>query len=471
MQYDIFICHASEDKKDFVKLLANALLKQNLKVWYDEFELKLGDSLREKIDYGLANSSYGVVVLSKAFFAKDWPKSELDGLVARQNSEGRKVILPIWHKVSRTEVQQFSPMLAGLVSAKSEDGLGIVVENIMGVVVPPQEIHSQITQSLPPKSFRPTEKVANISSVIDQAIEAVENKQPNQILAVRKFMDGVMAELDTSKPDFSKEGERDDFLVESINQTMQVIINFAQLGKSIAMMNASEPALILYKSFDKILSHYWVPSQYSGVIPEDDFDFYKFIGHEFFVTLISIFITEDRWEIIANILEEEIYIKNIERAQGGIVSFPYISKKVRLLDHRNKRLGLNRVSIHADILKERHSTGELAGIVPFDQFMNADYFLFLRGEFEKPDTNRRTAWNAWSTIFLQEIPFYLLHATRKNYAEKLLRPLGIDTIEKFRSKLLEVKTSDRLAKTFGDPFYFDLDNPIENLNPQNIGTR
>ncbi len=131
MEYDVFICHASEDKKDFVKPLANALAKQNLKVWYDEFELTLGDSLREKIDYGLANSRYGVVVLSKAFFEKKWTKEELDGLAARQTSEGKKVILPIWYKVGCEDVKKFSPMLAGKLAARSEEGLGVIVSKIL----------------------------------------------------------------------------------------------------------------------------------------------------------------------------------------------------------------------------------------------------------------------------------------------------------------------------------------------------
>jgi len=103
VEFDVFISHASEDKESFVEPLANALRRAELKVWYDRFELKLGDSLREKIDQGLANSRYGVVVLSKAFFSKEWPKSELDALVTRQNSEGKKVILPIWHDVAAEE--------------------------------------------------------------------------------------------------------------------------------------------------------------------------------------------------------------------------------------------------------------------------------------------------------------------------------------------------------------------------------
>lgn len=66
-QMFLFICHASEDK-DFVRPLAEELRKEYEKVWYDEYELKLGDNLLEKIDQGLASCDYGIVVLSKAFF-------------------------------------------------------------------------------------------------------------------------------------------------------------------------------------------------------------------------------------------------------------------------------------------------------------------------------------------------------------------------------------------------------------------
>lgn len=84
-------------------------------MWYDEFELRIGDSLRRKIDSGLANSRFGVVVLSEAFFEKGWPNYELDGLVTRGVS-GEQLILPIWHKISKAQVVQFSPSLADKVA-------------------------------------------------------------------------------------------------------------------------------------------------------------------------------------------------------------------------------------------------------------------------------------------------------------------------------------------------------------------
>ncbi|WP_420608251.1 DUF1883 domain-containing protein [Novosphingopyxis sp.] len=109
--FDVFISHASEDKDDVVRPLANALKAGGLSVWYDEFELRIGDSLRRKIDRGLAGSRFGVVVLSKSFFGRGWPEYELDGLVTRAVS-GDQVLLPVWHNVSKSEVMGYSPSLA-----------------------------------------------------------------------------------------------------------------------------------------------------------------------------------------------------------------------------------------------------------------------------------------------------------------------------------------------------------------------
>lgn len=69
-EYDVFISHASEEKEDVVRPLANALKEKGMSVWYDEFELKIGDSLRRKIDQGLSKSRFGIVVISKSFIQK-----------------------------------------------------------------------------------------------------------------------------------------------------------------------------------------------------------------------------------------------------------------------------------------------------------------------------------------------------------------------------------------------------------------
>lgn len=128
--WDVFVCHASEDKAAFVRPLAERLHAEGLSVWYDDFTISIGDSLRRKIDDGLAKSRYGVVVLSHAFFAKHWPQRELDGLDARE-ADGRKVILPVWLNVDREDVVGYSPVLADRLAAKASDGLDKVVAQLL----------------------------------------------------------------------------------------------------------------------------------------------------------------------------------------------------------------------------------------------------------------------------------------------------------------------------------------------------
>ncbi|MEO5777704.1 MAG: DUF1883 domain-containing protein [Flavobacterium sp.] len=110
-KYDVFISHASEDTDEVVRPLVYALQSEGLTVWYDEFEMKIGDSLRRKIDKGLVNSKFGVVVLSKDFIKKGWTNYELDGIISKAVT-GEQVILPIWHNITKKEVIDFSPSLS-----------------------------------------------------------------------------------------------------------------------------------------------------------------------------------------------------------------------------------------------------------------------------------------------------------------------------------------------------------------------
>jgi hypothetical protein len=133
MKWDVFISHASEDKESVAEPLAQALTGSNLLVWYDQFQLRLGDRLLRSINDGLRESRFGIVVLSPWFFKKHWPQLELDGLAQREE-EGQKVILPIWKDVTLQDVRRSSPLLADRIAVKWSDGLPVVVEAVLSVV-------------------------------------------------------------------------------------------------------------------------------------------------------------------------------------------------------------------------------------------------------------------------------------------------------------------------------------------------
>jgi hypothetical protein len=134
--YDVFISHATEDKEDVVRPLASALRARGLTVWYDEFELRIGDSLRRKIDAGISSSRFGLVVLSETFFAKGWPQYELDGLVTMSVS-GKQVLLPLWHGVTRDDVANRSPSLADKVAIRTDEfTIEEIADEVTSVVRP-----------------------------------------------------------------------------------------------------------------------------------------------------------------------------------------------------------------------------------------------------------------------------------------------------------------------------------------------
>ena len=114
-KYDVFISHASEDKDSFVRALAVELERYSIRVWYDEFTMKLGDSLSRSIDTGLRSCRYGVIVLSKHFLEKNWPDYEYRSLLSRQVN-GENVILPLLYGISVDDVRAYSLYLADIKS-------------------------------------------------------------------------------------------------------------------------------------------------------------------------------------------------------------------------------------------------------------------------------------------------------------------------------------------------------------------
>lgn len=120
--WDAFISHASEDKDTLVAPLASMLKELGAKVWYDEFELKAGDSLSKSIDKGLVNSRYGIVVLSPSFINKGWPDYELRSLISKEIGKDG-IIIPIWHNITQQSLMEFSPYLADKLALKSDIGI------------------------------------------------------------------------------------------------------------------------------------------------------------------------------------------------------------------------------------------------------------------------------------------------------------------------------------------------------------
>lgn len=114
-EYDLFLSHASEDKDDVARPLAILLQDLGLRVWFDEFELRIGDNIVDKLNKGINASRFGTIVLSAAFvdLTKNWTKYELDTLEYLWVTENR-VMFPVWHNISVHEIRSFRASLANI---------------------------------------------------------------------------------------------------------------------------------------------------------------------------------------------------------------------------------------------------------------------------------------------------------------------------------------------------------------------
>ncbi|MGI8509815.1 MAG: hypothetical protein ACR2MQ_10870 [Gemmatimonadaceae bacterium] len=273
-----------------------------------------------------------------------------------------------------------------------------------------------------------------IPSSGDILVSIVEQGRPNQAAAGRQYMQGVAAELNRLKP-ASPSDQPDEELISSLASTLTLVAEFTRIVQALAAHKASDALRTIYQGFSGILEGYSTPSGFSGRYYEYLFDFHKFLGHELFVTLFAGLILEERWETITDLLDTDLIVPNGLDGGVGAVTFDDVSQFVTLLDHRNSRLELNRVSVHADLLNTRHTEGELAEAMPMHAFMAADYFLFLRSVLSTEELDHRKQWAPWSCLYLRDAPLFLIAAERTRIAERLLAPLSVPNIPTLRSRL------------------------------------
>ena len=133
--WDAFISYAKEDRTEVAEPLAHRLSSLGAEIWFDQFTLEVGDSLRRSIENGLATSQYGVVILSPWFFKKQWPQTELNGLFSLE-APNRKVILPVWHEVTHSDIVRHSPILADRLGISTSNGLALVASKLISVIKP-----------------------------------------------------------------------------------------------------------------------------------------------------------------------------------------------------------------------------------------------------------------------------------------------------------------------------------------------
>jgi hypothetical protein len=289
-------------------------------------------------------------------------------------------------------------------------------------------------------------------NLILETMAVIQEARTDSDVHIRKTFASLVQQLAQLAPDFSLKEERDELLVQALAKTTPVIMEFAKIAQRIAEMDLFKAAWGFYRGRESLLQHYDVPQDFRGSSNRTDFDFYKFVGHEIFVAFFSFLIREHRWAIVENLLYEELFVQHW---RSQMEPFSYISAPVQLLVHRNQRLGLQQISLHATLLNDRHAEGELANLVPMQQFMDTDFFLALRPE----------GWYAPSLVGIEEAPRFIFEAQQRSSAEQLSKSLNLEDILQLRKRFDDLQQSllQKNRRFFG--------TSLGQYDSQNIGMR
>lgn len=307
-----------------------------------------------------------------------------------------------------------------------------------------------------------------VVSCAEKAIIAIKEEQPDISARVRDYMADLIAKIPFIPP-ANAQDILDEQLVQAIDASTALVVEFAQVVTIIAERNVLEAAQTVYEKFADILNLYTFPP---GPHPGGDTfarDLAKFLGYELFILFVAILIQNKRWELLATLLDEDLYARTSNYAQPVSAPFTALCQPVALLYQRNERLAQHNPSLQGNMLYDRHSAGELAAFVPIEQFIEADYFLFLRDLLAPETKPKQMKWRAWSTIPMDKPASYLYKAFRGDFAEQLARSLGVPDVPALRSRLAERRNTLTTMWTYGShTIWFD---PLEQFDINSIGSR
>ena len=273
-----------------------------------------------------------------------------------------------------------------------------------------------------------------------------------------EYLDALLADLEQTKPDFSKFKEYDDAIVDQIENGVNITYRFIEAAFLASKYGNADGVQALYEFFGKALRTYDLPDGFSGAYSETDFDGFKFIVYEMFVSLIASLLRNNRWDMLGNILAEDLFVD--KKRSGGYVSFGRVNAYVGSLDElRNKRLEKNRVSIMGDMIKDRFTNSELSQLLSHKEFLEADYFLFMRTACHAENIQHLYGvWCPRACVLLDHVPSYIVKAESKRFMATMLPATGFSDEASFKENLIiKNRAFDRFFSPLGrvnDPLGF-----------------
>jgi len=299
-------------------------------------------------------------------------------------------------------------------------------------------------------------------------IEAIKNSRPHARGALVEYFDLFSGNMSKFRLEPSNGVEDfDQKVIDSIEQFVPGRNELIEVFSAIAQYeHTSSPAPIIHKFFESLIPYIEKPEGVSSY-HKWDWDNLKFIAQECFILCIAVLLKNERYDIVENLLRQKFYIENDENySQCKIRSFGVFRNYLESLKHRNNRLGLGRLSLHADLLKERCTDSGIS----FNQIMQADFILYLVGTMQGLKEDRSEEWWPETLVFKSfhgGVFEVFLRAESIDYFNRIAPILGVKSKTDLEPFIEAIKS----RSVFIPKWEFDSINPLELMNFEKLCSR
>lgn len=278
------------------------------------------------------------------------------------------------------------------------------------------------------------------TALFKRTVDAIKATKPTASGLLDEYLDMFAQNLERFRM-IKSEGELDDAVVQNIQEFLPYRNEYIQLLVAIAQYDPSDESTRKLHRFLESLIPYMDRPEHVMQWQKWDFDNYKFIVHELFLYTVAILLRYERFIQTAFLLDQHYYIPgNSEHGRNVMVSFFAFRKYMESLAYRNQRLELKRLSLRADMLKDR-----CQGIgIDFKYLLQADFVLFMRAEVDSDSDFTR--WWPETLLWLGHYhsPFEIFaRAVSMQYFDKIKCLLGINAPADLDTLLASYKDGSR----------------------------
>ncbi len=284
-----------------------------------------------------------------------------------------------------------------------------------------------------------------------------------------EYVSAIRSELARLRPEFKMTPEYDEAILRQIEDSTSAVLRFSDAARIAARYDSPAATNALYQSFSGL----WTlcePPDGTSTGGRMDFDGFKYLWYEMLVIWAAHIINSGNWHLLGNALSEDLLIHENRRSEY----LPYGELRIyaqSLDEYRNKRLNLRRLSVTSDLVYVRLTKGPLRKAISAREFLDADYFLYLRSALRVQTADERgriplsDAWLPYSCLYLKHTPTYLTRAQGKQFLSRFSAACGSTPEELIK---LIGQRCNQYARFFGSRW---IDGHFEEEDFRLLGTR